>query len=72
MVSSKEKRVKLYLTGDAPPDECRKKMKNFLKSKDIIQICRSILEFQTPPYRGFPWAIKKEALILLSGLEEPV
>lgn len=30
------------------------------------------MEFQTPPYRGFPWAIKKEALILLSGLEEPI
>ena len=60
------------MNGEAPPEEGRKKMKNFLKSKEIVQICRNILEFQTPPHRGFPWAIKKQALILLSGLDEQI
>ena len=61
----------MYQYGDPQPEESRKKMKNFLKSKDIVAICRSILEFQQPPHRGFPWVIKKEALILLTGLDEP-
>lgn len=45
-------------------------MRNFLKGKDIVSICKTVLEYQAPPARGFSWAIKKEVLVLLAGLEE--
>lgn len=45
-------------------------MKDFLKSKGIIQICHNILNSATPPARGFPWSIKKEVLVFLAGMEE--
>lgn len=28
-------------------------------NKNIVKICKSILEYQNLPFRGFPWTAKK-------------
>lgn len=43
MVAAKEKRVKFYILQENSSDEPRKKLKSFMKSKEIVDLCKGIL-----------------------------
>lgn len=50
-------------------EESIKELKDCLVKHDLVAICTSIMEFANPPYKGYPWSVKKEVLTLLKTLK---
>ena len=70
----RENRVKFHQVNEIrmKGEESIAEFKKLMRESKVGEHCKFLLEFQNAPYRGYPWSVKKEALILLKTLTKEI